>query len=158
MSSGHITAELHLVGERIAVPSTALPTGSGIVVPVRVILDGTYTPADLAFAKAVQNYADRLATESANQAESEKAPGATNVEVTESSVIRAQESLDKKVALQVNARSRWIPYALAGSPIFSGATGVMGSFLHSPLQIAAFVVTAGIAALCIIFLAKKGLK
>jgi hypothetical protein len=93
-----------------------------IVVPTRTHLDGAYEPAQLAFAHAVQAYAERLAIESANQEVSERAPGVNSKEITESAVIRAKDALDKKVALQVRRRSPLEPYALAGSPIFAGAT------------------------------------
>ncbi|MFE7870191.1 hypothetical protein ACFUYE_07590 [Micromonospora humida] len=122
------------------------------------MLDGAYNPAQLAFAKAVQAYAEKLAIESANQEASERAPGASNTEITESAVIRAREAFDKKVALQVRRRNPLDPYALAGSPIFSGATGVMGSYLHSPAQVASFLALAICAATCILYLAKRGMK
>lgn len=158
MSDGHVSGDLHLTGEKIVVPHSAVPIGSGIVVPTRVLLDGAYAPAQLAFARAVQSYADKLAKESDNQAGSERAPGVTSTEITESAVIRAQESLDEKVALQVRKRSPLEPYALAGSPIFSGATGVMGSYLHSPIQLVAFIALTLCAATCILYLAKRGMK
>jgi hypothetical protein len=128
------------------------------VVPTRVLLDGAYAPAQLAFARAVQSYADKLANESDNQAGSERAPGVTSTEITESAVIRAQESLDKKVALQVRKRSPLEPYALTGSPIFSGATVVMGSYLNSTIQVVTFIALALCAAACILHLARGGMK
>ncbi|MEU7917842.1 hypothetical protein [Micromonospora zamorensis] len=123
------------------------------MVMTRANLDGAYEPAQLAFARAVQGYADKLAIESANQEASERAPGVSGKEVTESAVIRAREALDKKVALQVRRRSPLDPYALAGSPIFAGATGVMGSYLHSLEQVIAFSVLTVLAIACILHLA-----
>lgn len=153
MSIGHVSGDPHLTGEKVVVPHSVVPAGSGIVVPTRVLLDGAYAPAQLAFARAVQSYAEKLAIESADQEAPERAPGATSTEITESAVIRAQETLDKKVALQVRKRKPLDPYALAGSPVFSGATGIMGSYLHSPTQVVAFVVLALCAAACILYLA-----
>jgi hypothetical protein len=126
MSNGHVSGDLHLTGEKIVVPHSVVPIGSGIVVPTRVLLDGAYVPAQLAFARAVQSYAEKLAIESANQASSERAPGVTSTEIIESAVIRVQESLDQKVALQVRKRSPLEPYALAGSPIFFQRYGCYG--------------------------------
>jgi len=131
MTDGRIVQDLQLNGESIAIPKSDLSKHAGIVVVARAKLDGAYEPAQLAFGQAVQNYAARLAIESANQEASDRAPGVSSIEITESSVIRAREALDKKVALQLRKRSPFEPYALAGSPIFAGATGVMGSYLHS---------------------------
>lgn len=158
MPNGKISRDLQLSQETIAIPPSRAPDGAGIVVPTRTILDGAYEPAQLAFARAVQAYADKLAIESANQEISERAPGANSTEITESAVLRAQEALDKQVALKVRKRSPLDPYALAGSPIFAGATGVMGSFLHSLLQVVVFSVLAVLAVGCILHLATRGMK
>ncbi|MEU6788073.1 hypothetical protein ABZ912_53535 [Nonomuraea angiospora] len=158
MTNGKISRDLQLSQETIAIPPTRTPDGAGIVVPVRTILDGAYEPAQLAFARAIQSYADKLAIESANQEASERAPGANSTEITESAVIRAQEALDKQVALKVRKRSPLDPYALAGSPIFAGATGVMGSYLHSLLQVIAFIILAVLAIACILHLAVRGVR
>lgn len=158
MPTGKIARDLQLNGENIAIPATGVPEGVGIVVPTRTMLDGAYEPAQLAFARAVQAYADKLAVESANQEASERDPGAISTEITESAVLRAQEALNKKVALQVRKQSPFDPYALAGSPIFAGATGVMGSFLHSVLQVVAFSILAALAVGCILHLARRRVK
>lgn len=158
MQDGKIERDLKLSGEMIAIPPTALPEHVGVVVPTRTNLDGAYEPAQLAFARAVQAYADKLAIESANQEASERAPGVNSKEITESAVMRAREALDKKVALEVRKRSPLDPYALAGSPIFAGATGVMGSFLHSLAQVLAFSVLAVLAIACILHLATRRVR
>jgi hypothetical protein len=41
---------------------------------------------------------------------------------------------------------------------FSSATGVMGSYLHSPIQLVSFIALALCAAACILYLAKRGMK
>jgi hypothetical protein len=105
MPDGKITRDLQLGGETIAIPPSGIPDHVGIVVLTRTNLDGAYEPAQLAFARAVLSYADRLAIESANQEASERAPGASSKEITESAVIRARDALDRKVALQVRKRS-----------------------------------------------------
>ncbi|GGM43886.1 hypothetical protein GCM10007977_051840 [Dactylosporangium sucinum] len=158
MANGRIAKEFQLSGDDIVIPASGVPEGVGVVVPTRTLLDGAYEPAKLAFGRAVQAYADKLAIESANQEASERAPGANSTEITESAVIRAQEALDKKVALQVRKRSPLEPYALAGSPIFAGATGVMGSFLHSLVQVIAFSILAVIAIACILHLAVRRMR
>ncbi len=118
MPNGRTARDLQLSGEEIVIPASGVPDGAGVVVVTRTILDGAYEPARIAFGRAIQVYADNLAVESANQEASERAPGASSKEITESAVIRAQEAFDKKTALQVRKRSPFDPYALAGSPIF----------------------------------------
>jgi hypothetical protein len=158
MSDGEITRNLQLQEETIVVPHSDTPVHTGIVVPVRTNLDGAYEPAQLAFARAVQDYAQRLAIESANQEISERAPGVDGKEITESAVVRARGALDKKMALQVRKRSRLDPYALAGSPIFSTAAGVMGTFLHSPRQVVIFCVLAVVAIACILHVSTRRMQ
>jgi hypothetical protein len=45
--------------------------------------------------------------------------------------------------------------ALVGVPVFSGATGVIGSYLNSALQWGAFCATVFLAVLCIAYLARR---
>jgi hypothetical protein len=158
MPDGKVTRNLQLSEETIVIPSSGIPDHTGIVVPTRANLDGAYEPAQLAFAGAVQNYAERLAIESANQEISERAPGVNSKEITESAVIRAKVALDKKVALQLRKRSRLEPYALAGSPIFAGATAVMGTYLHSLFQVFVFIVLAVLAIACILHLSVRRMQ
>jgi hypothetical protein len=143
--------------EARVVPRSDAPDGTGLVVETRVVLDGAYPPAQRAFAKAIQAYADRLAIESAYQETTERAPGATAVEITESAVIRAQESLERKIAQGRRPANAAEAFALAGTPILSGATGVMGSYLHSGMQWAAFLVLAAGAASLILYLLRRRL-
>lgn len=156
MPNGQVNGDLHLTGETVVIPHSGVPPGSGIVIPTRVLLDGAYEPAQLAFSRAVQAYAEKLSIESANQEASERAPGVSGTEITESAVIRAQEALDRKMALQVRKRSPLDLYVLTGAPVFSGATGVMGGFLHSPAQVGIFIALALCAAVCILCLARRG--
>jgi Flp pilus assembly protein TadB len=158
MPDGKVARDLHLNEETIIIPESGIPDHAGIVVPTRANLDGAYEPAQLAFAHAVQAYAERLAIESANQEISERAPGVNSKEITESAVIRAKDALDKKVALQQRKRSRLDPYALAGSPIFASATGVMGSYLHSLLQVVVFTILAMLAIACILHLSVRRMR
>jgi hypothetical protein len=41
--------------------------------------------------------------------------------------------------------------------MFSGAAGVMGSYLHSPWQVMLFVLIALVAIVCILYLLKRRL-
>ena len=158
MPDGKVMRDLQLSGETIVIPSSGIPDHSGIMVAARANLDGAYEPAQLAFAHAVQTYAERLAIESANQEISERAPGVNSKEITESAVIRAKDALDKKVALQIRKRSPLEPYALAGSPIFAGAAGIMGTYLHSLLQVVVFFVLAVLAIACILHLSVRRMR
>jgi hypothetical protein len=158
MPDGEIVRNLQLSKETIAIPPSGIPNHTGIVVPTRTNLDGAYEPAQLAFARAVQAYAERLAIESVNQGISERAIGVNSKEIIESAVARAKDTLDKKVALEVRGQSPLEPYALAGSPIFAGAAGVMGSYLHSLLQVVVFTVLAVLAIACILHLSARRVK
>jgi hypothetical protein len=128
-----------------------------LVVQVRVLLDNSYRPAQQAFARFVQAYAERLATETAYQETSERPPGATTAEITESAVVRARESLERKIAQERRPADARDATALAGAPIFSGAAGVAGSYLHSWQQWVAFLILAIVAASCVLFLLKRRL-
>lgn len=150
--------ELQILGEIAVTPQAGPVVSKGLVVPVRVLLDGASLPAQHAFARAVQRYADRLAQESGNQEASNRAPGAATVEIIETSVIRAQEALDKRIALEKSRTHPLDGFALAGAPIFSGAAGVLGSYLHGPILWIAFVVTALLACASVIRLAWKGMQ
>jgi hypothetical protein len=146
-----------LTGETVVAALSPLPPGSGLVISVRVLLDGASTPAQRAFGRAIQRYADRLAQESGNQEASSRAPGATAIEIIETSVIRAQEALEKRIALEKNRVGPLDAVALAGVPIFSGAAGVIGSYLHGPLSWTAFAATALLACVSVIHLTRKGM-
>jgi hypothetical protein len=155
------------------VPYTDLPEDVGLLVHVHVALDGSSDVAQRVYAKFVQGYAERLANESARQEASARAAGASSVEITESSIIRASESLEeqvpkrieeqlgKRIEQQLARRQRPANLreaaALAGTPIFSGAAGVMGSYLHSPWQVTLFVLIALVAIVCILYLLKRRL-
>jgi hypothetical protein len=158
MPDGQIARTLQLSEETIVIPYSGIQNKIGIVVPTRTNLDGAYEPAQLAFARAVQSYAERLAIESANQEVSERAPGVNGKEITESAVIRATSALDKQVALKLQKRSPLDPYTLAGSPIFAGAAGIMGSYLHSLPQVIAFSVLAVLAIACILHLSTRRMR
>lgn len=145
-------------GRLVVVPLTPLPPGAGLTVSVRVLLDGASEPAQQAFGRAVQRYADRLAQESGNQEASNRAPGATAIEIIETSVIRAQDALEKRIASEKNRAGPLDAFALAGAPIFSGTAGVIGGYLHSATTWSAFAVAALIACGCVVHLARKGLQ
>jgi hypothetical protein len=139
------------------VPRSEVPDGTGLVVQVRVLLDNSYRPAQQAFARFVQNYAERLARETSYQEISERPSGATTAEITESAVVRAQESLERKIAQERRPADARDAFALAGVPIFSGAAGVAGSYLHSRPQWIAFLALAIVAASCVLYLLKRRL-
>jgi hypothetical protein len=154
-------------------PHADLPEGVGLLVHVHVELDGSSDNAQKAYAKLIQDYAERLANESARQEASARAPGARTAEITESSVIRAYESLQEQVPQRIEEQiarkieeqivKRQKPStlreaaALAGTPILSGASGVMGSYLHSPWQATIFALIALGAIACILYLLKRRL-
>lgn len=139
------------------VPYSVVPKGTGLLIYVRAILDGSSKPAQELYAKFIQEYAEQLASESARQEASARAPGARNAEITESAVIRARESLYQQIAKRQRPASLWEAAALAGMPILSSAAGVMGNYLHSPLQSAVFALAALGAVICILYLLKRRL-
>ena len=98
-----------------------------------------------------------LADESARQEASARAPGAKTTEITESVIIRARESLNQQTAKRQRPASLWEAAALAGMPMLSGAAGVLGSNLHSPIQWTLFALSALGAVICILYLLKRRL-
>lgn len=138
-------------------PHADVPDGTGLLIHVRVTLDGSSAPAQGLFAKFVQEYAEQLANESARQEASLRAPGAKTTETTESVVIRARESIDQETAKRQRPASLWEAAALAGMPMLSGTAGVMGSNLHSFLQWTVFALAVLGAVTCILYLLKRRL-
>jgi hypothetical protein len=128
-----------------------------LLIHVRAILDGSSKSAQELYAKYIQEYAEQLASESARQEASARAPGARTAEITESAVIRARESLYLQIAKWQRPANLWEAAALAGMPILSGTAGVMGNYLHSPLQSAVFALAALGAVICILYLLKRRL-
>lgn len=122
---------------------------------VNVELHGATTNARAEFAAAVQSFAESLANECERQEISNRPPGIAHPEITANSVVRA-----KQVLSRFGERSKGKSLdvvGLMGVPVFSGATGVMGSFLHSTVQIVAFAVLALLAILCTGYLAYRRL-
>ncbi len=107
---------LHEDTEVQIVPHSDVPDGTGVVVQVRVVLDGSSRPAQRIFAKSVQEYGEKLASESARQEATGRAPGAQTVEITESAVFRAQEALDRQVVEKNIPSNKLDPPAGAAQP------------------------------------------
>jgi hypothetical protein len=139
------------------VPHTDVPKGIGLLIHVRAVLDGSSKPAQDLYGKFIQEYAEKLASESARQEASARAPGARTTEITESVVIRAHESLDEQIAKRRRPAGPGEAVALAGMPILSSFTGVTGSYLHSPLQATMFTLAALGAVICVLYLLKRRL-
>ncbi len=139
------------------IPYNDVPDGAGLLIHVRATLDGSSGSAQALYAKFVQEYAERLSGESARQEASARAPSAKAIEITESVVIRARESLDQQTAKRQRPANLWEAAALAGMPMLSSTAGVMGNYLHSPLQWAIFVLSACGAVICILYLLKRRL-
>ena len=154
-SAGQLLRQNHEA--RIITGSDGLDGTGLLVVKIQTNLDGSYLPAQEVFAQAVQSYADKLASESARQEATGRATGAKHPEITASAVIRAQETLDRKSVEQKRPANARESFALAGTPILSGATGVMGSYLDSPAQWASFAVLATGATSCILYLLRRRL-
>lgn len=138
-------------------PHSDIPDGVGLSIHVRVQLDGSYGPAQKTFAKAVQTYAEKLASESARQEASARAPGATACEITESAVIRAAESLDRETAKRQRPANFGESATLAGLPMSSAATGITGSYLHSAGQWIVFVALCAVTVFCVLYQLKRRL-
>ena len=127
-------------------PGPAPPVSAHVEVPLHGATEG----ARVEFAKAVKDYADRLASESQAQEISNRPDGFMNPEVTATSVFRAKEALNRyghRAKPSGNDKA-----ALAGLPIFSGAAGVLGSYLNSGVQWGAFCAAVFLAVVCIAYL------
>jgi len=134
----------------------ASKTASRVSVSVEVDLHGATLAARAEFNGAVQAYADFLAAESQKQELSLRTPGVLNLEVTASAVVRARRAISR---YGKRAKPRLLEStALAGAPIFSGATGVMGSYLDGLVQISVFAGLAFMAVLCIGYLVFRRLS
>jgi hypothetical protein len=122
-------------------------------VSIEVRLQGATEGARVEFAKALQIYAELLAAESQTQEISNRPPGVMFPEVTANSVVRAKTAFDRYGQRGKPARSE--SATLVGLPVFSGATGVLGSYLNSPLQWTAFSASTFLAVVCVIYLAAR---
>jgi hypothetical protein len=122
---------------------------------VQVVLNGATDGARAEFSEAVQTYAMRLASESEKQEISNRPPGVMFPEVTASSVVRARTVLSRYGERARPGVSEVA--ALVGLPIFSSAAGVIGSYLHSVWQWAAFSGSAFLGVFCVCYLAFRRL-
>jgi hypothetical protein len=120
-------------------------------------MDGSSASAQRLYARYVQEYAEQLASESARQEASARAPGASTTEITESVVIRARESLELQTAKRQRPANLSEAAALAATPILSGAAGIIGNNLHSTWQWTVFIVCAFGAVTCILYLLRRRL-
>jgi hypothetical protein len=91
--------------ERVLAPRADASDNTCYVVQVRVALDGFYEPARKAYSRLIQEYAESLENESARQEASARAPGVKAQEITENTVIRANESLTQEAINR--ARAEW---------------------------------------------------
>jgi len=139
------------------IPNADIPDGVGLLIHVRANLEGSSDRAQHLYARFIQDYADLLAGESARQEASARAPGARAVEITESTVIRARESLNQEIAKRQRPAGWREGVALLGVPILSGTAGVMGSNLHSSWQWAVLGIASAAAIACLLYLLKRRL-
>ncbi|GGM50489.1 hypothetical protein ACFFX1_34935 [Dactylosporangium sucinum] len=121
------------------------------ILEVTVVLEGASKVAWEAFGRSVQAYADQLAHESGRQEITSRAVGATIPEITATSVIRASEVLEHPPPIEPRRLTTIDKIVLSAIPIFSGAAGIMGSFLHSVPQVLVFSGIASVAVVCIFF-------
>ncbi len=135
--------------------STAPSTPAPMSASVEVTLHGATTGARAEFSRAVQLYAERLAIESEGQELSNRPPGVMYPEITAASVVRAKDVIDKYGA---RARPRHVEvWALVGLPVFSSGSGILGSYLNSAWQWAAFSGSAFAGIVCVLYLAARRL-
>lgn len=137
---------------------------SVFLVNISVELQGASEFARKEFERAIKDYANRLSNESALEELSTREPGVGFAEITASSLIRAEKNLSRKIANGAGGDGRrrvgkLEVAALAGLPIFSSATGVVGSYLGATnfWQWVAFGVLASLAISCVLYLAKRRL-
>ncbi len=139
------------------IPNADIPDGVGLLIHIRANLDGSSDDAKILYAKFIQEYADLLASESSRQEASARAPGARAIEITESTVIRARESLNQEIGRRRRPTNWREATALVGVPILSGTAAVMGSNLHGVWQWAVFAVVSAGAVACLLYLLKRRL-
>lgn len=153
--SGEVGAKaiLRQGGDNIVRARSGVPDGVGLTIQVGVALDGAYPPARQVFAEAVQCYATKLADASAYQEAVNRAIGAKGPEVTESTVIRARETLERPHAVSKSTSAQEALF-LVGSTISSSATGVIGGYLHSPQQWAIFAILATTSVILLLYCVK----
>jgi hypothetical protein len=134
---------------------TAPSPGPTVSVSASVPLLGASEHAKTEFRTAVQSYADHLAAECGRQEISDRAPGVTHPEITTTVVMRAKTVMSR---YGERAKPRALEVcALVGLPIFSAASGVLGSYLHSILQIVSFICVAALGIACVVVLAWRRL-
>ncbi|MBT2226049.1 hypothetical protein [Nonomuraea sp. NEAU-A123] len=93
--------------------------------------------------KHIQRYAKELADKIREVERGDRVAGADNPEVTASTVIKASERLTRQ---RETVRSSPLDLILSiVSPISSGAAGILGSYLSTPLNIGVFGAVAAIA-------------
>jgi hypothetical protein len=124
-----------------------------VSVAIEVQIQGATEGARVEFAKAVQTYAELLAAESQTQEISNRPPGVMFPEVTANSVVRAKTAFNRYG--QRARRTSGDYAAILGAPALSGATGVLGGHLNSPLQWTAFSASTFLAVVCLIYLAVR---
>ena len=116
---------------------------------VTVNLPGATTGAVSEMSTAVQSYADFLANESQRQELSLRPAGSHNPELTANAVARARRAMSR---YGERAKPGVLESgALMGSPVFFGAAGVMGGFLHSQTQVIIFAILALLGLVCIAY-------
>ncbi|GGK43482.1 hypothetical protein GCM10010124_40330 [Pilimelia terevasa] len=111
-----------------------------------VVLDGIVSDgARGKVGESMQRFADDLCAKMRDLERAQREPSAETAEYTASLTIKAEERLRRSTE---GARRGKLDISLGLiSPIFSGAAGIMGSYLNSVWQAGAFGAVAAVAAL-----------
>ncbi|WP_344424557.1 hypothetical protein [Pseudonocardia ailaonensis] len=103
----------------------------------------------------MQAYANFLAQESQRQEIDARPDGATHLEITAGSVVRAKQVGERYgTRTKVGTLDRVL---LGASPILGASTGVLGSYLTSPLVVACFALSMAAFVFTIVLLLKRRL-
>ena len=112
----------------------------------QVELESMSEQARSKFRKCVLRYGDDLARESARFEAGKRAHGVDVAEITASNVAEADEVLRKPPPVQERPPRSLVSVALYAVTLMSTlAVGLMGSYLHSVLQVTALVALAVVA-------------
>lgn len=117
---------------------------------VRVHLHGATEGARAEFSDAVQAFASFLAEECQRQELAIRPPGVTHLEITANAVVRAKQVSDRYGTRPKPAIMDRV--CLITTPIAGSATGVLGSYLTSALNIALFGLAAFITVFAVAYL------
>lgn len=115
-----------------------------LLVTAKIVMDGTISEgAEGRLNESIQKFADELCKRVRETEKRERAAGQDVPEYTASNVIKANDRLTREAG---DHRPSFVDILLrVTAPVFSGAAGIMGSYLNSVFQAGLFGAVAAIA-------------